>query len=225
MKKLIVLLASLSLVFVNANEPPSTQAAFDITTVNGKKLKIKGIDNGISIPQYKGKMLFIEFWGTWCAPCLMSIPHHQAIADKYKDKLALISFETTPDVTRDQLKKYVNDPKNNIDMTRIDWYLKHKAKSEAQKKSLQKPIQELKNFMASGHKITYDVVAYQDGEAFVNYLGQRAGWQGYLPSLMVFDTNGAFVGALPGMPSRERLEAIIQSVLKEQKQSSSAAHN
>ncbi len=166
---------------------------------------------------YQGKIVFIEFWGTWCAPCLLSIPHHEKLQEKYKDQLRIISFETTPDVTKEELQKYVADPGKYIDMGRIDWYLKHKAKTEAQKRSLDKPIEILKKFKASGQKITYDVVASKDGEQFVNYIGQRAGWQGFIPFLMVFDGNGDFVGALPGMPSEERLEGIIKSILASQK--------
>jgi thiol-disulfide isomerase/thioredoxin len=217
MKKTIAMILAASFVLLNAQDAKGTQAAFDITTVNGKKLEITGTKTGIRVKPYEGKMIFIEYWGTWCAPCLMSIPHHEKISQKYKDQLRIISFETTPDVNRDQLRKYVNDPKNNIDMSKIEWYIKHKATTEAAKKSLEKPIEELQKFKASGQKITYDVVAYQDGERFVNYLGQRAGWKGYLPYLMVFDKSGNFVGGLPGMPSEERLEAIIQSVLKHKK--------
>jgi thiol-disulfide isomerase/thioredoxin len=215
MKKIIVTLMILASAVTSMQA--ADQPAFEVSTIVGKKLKFIGTDKGLVTEPYKGKIVFVEFWGTWCAPCLMSIPHHQKLQDKYKDQLSIISFETTPDVTKEQLQKYVADPKTHIDMGRIEWYLKHKAKSEAQKRSLDKPIQILKDFKASGHKITYDVVASADGEQFVSYIGQRAGWQGYIPFLMVFDGNGNFVGGVPGMPSEEKLEEIIKNVLSGKK--------
>jgi thiol-disulfide isomerase/thioredoxin len=34
----------------------------------------------------KGKIVVIDFWATWCRPCLMAIPHNNQLSDKYKSK-------------------------------------------------------------------------------------------------------------------------------------------
>jgi thiol-disulfide isomerase/thioredoxin len=42
---------------------------------------------GEPITQFeKGKAYLIEFWATWCAPCIEIIPHLNTIHEKYKDK-------------------------------------------------------------------------------------------------------------------------------------------
>ncbi len=33
-----------------------------------------------------GKIVVLEFWATWCAPCVQSIPHLNELADHFKDK-------------------------------------------------------------------------------------------------------------------------------------------
>lgn len=34
----------------------------------------------------KGNIILIDFWATWCGPCIKAIPHTNEIASKYKDR-------------------------------------------------------------------------------------------------------------------------------------------
>src|ERR1044071_258839 len=34
----------------------------------------------------KGKVVVLEFWATWCGPCVAAIPHLNELADKLKDE-------------------------------------------------------------------------------------------------------------------------------------------
>jgi thiol-disulfide isomerase/thioredoxin len=38
------------------------------------------------VEDYKGKVLVVDFWATWCPPCKMEIPELIEISDEYKDK-------------------------------------------------------------------------------------------------------------------------------------------
>jgi thiol-disulfide isomerase/thioredoxin len=40
----------------------------------------------LKLDELKGKVVVLEFWGTWCTTCLGLIPHHNALAKKYKDQ-------------------------------------------------------------------------------------------------------------------------------------------
>lgn len=41
--------------------------------------------SSISPEEWKGKVVFIDFWATWCGPCIRSFPGVQKLYDKYKN--------------------------------------------------------------------------------------------------------------------------------------------
>ena len=55
--------------------------------------KVKDIKgNSYSLNKLRGKFVLIDFWASWCAPCMREMPNIKAISDKYpKDKLEIIS--------------------------------------------------------------------------------------------------------------------------------------
>ena len=45
----------------------------------------------ISLSQFRGKAVLVDFWATWCGPCRRSMPHFQELSQIYKDDLAVIA--------------------------------------------------------------------------------------------------------------------------------------
>ena len=43
-----------------------------------------------TLEKLKGKVIVLDFWATWCGPCISSIPHTNELAEKYKDKVVII---------------------------------------------------------------------------------------------------------------------------------------
>ena len=63
--------------------------AIDGTGMDGSPLKLS---------DYRGKVVVLVFWGTWCGPCMQEIPHERALADRYKGRpFALLGVDCDSD--------------------------------------------------------------------------------------------------------------------------------
>ena len=62
-----------------------------------------------SLSQYRGKIVLVNFWATWCKPCTTEMPAMQTIYDKLRDKgfvvLAVNELEDDAKV-REHIKQY-----------------------------------------------------------------------------------------------------------------------
>jgi len=78
MKNLKKLLIIFSLCFASLAQAQSlTEQQWAVQLSNGQ--------SSIPLAQYKGKVLWIDFWASWCAPCRASFPWMNTMQEKYGD--------------------------------------------------------------------------------------------------------------------------------------------
>jgi thiol-disulfide isomerase/thioredoxin len=53
----------------------------------------------------RGKYVLIDFWGTWCGPCIEEMPKVKAYQEKYADKLTVLGINQGD--TKDKIEKFI----------------------------------------------------------------------------------------------------------------------
>jgi cytochrome c biogenesis protein CcmG/thiol:disulfide interchange protein DsbE len=72
--------------------------------------KVKDLDGkDLSLEAYKGKVILLNFWATWCGPCRAEIPSLIELQSKYKDRLQIIGMDVDDDenTVRDVVKEEI----------------------------------------------------------------------------------------------------------------------
>ena len=86
--------------------PANAKAAnlnFTLKDMNGKDVRLS---------DYKGKVILLDFWATWCGPCKVEIPWFVEFQQKYAAK-GLQVIGVSVDDTVDKMKPYVAQFKMN----------------------------------------------------------------------------------------------------------------
>ena len=65
---------------------------------------LDGTEFGLS--QFKGKVVIIDFWETWCKPCIMNMPTLDMLGKQYKDDLVIIVANTGQTDTEDRINAF-----------------------------------------------------------------------------------------------------------------------
>ncbi len=61
----------------------------------------------VTLAGLRGKVVLIDFWATWCGPCVAAIPHVSELYEKYKDKGLVVIGHT--DGSSQNLEQFIKD--------------------------------------------------------------------------------------------------------------------
>lgn len=74
---------------------------FSLRSLSGERIKLS---------DYKGKVVILSFWATWCAPCKQELPVLQRLLDRYEnDGLVVLAVNTDDPKTVAEVRRFVVD--------------------------------------------------------------------------------------------------------------------
>ncbi len=133
-------------------EAPTAQD-MKVTTIDfeSNMLQFSDLENNIfTIQNFKGKNLFINYWATWCNPCLAEMPYMAELYENYKDEEDIIFLYLSREKL-DTIKNYIPKDEN------------------LQQLPIYKIITDDEFFATSGIPTTF--IVNSDGEVIVKDLG------------------------------------------------------
>ena len=112
-----IILTTLAIVFISCESKPQKAQeiqntskkltktglitnSYTLTTTANEKITFQVSNNVMLSNELNGKMVLINFWATWCKPCIKELPIFVELQKKYKDNFSIIAvlFEKDKDV-------------------------------------------------------------------------------------------------------------------------------
>jgi len=72
----------------------------------------------VNLAEFKGKVVIVNFWATWCGPCKTEIPDFVKLYAEYKDK-GLVILGISVDDGPDQLQAFMREYKMNYPVVQM----------------------------------------------------------------------------------------------------------
>lgn len=96
----------------NINEGKTNALSFKLTKLDGSKLDMATLS---------GKIVVMNFWATWCGPCLTEMPLFEKTINKYKDDKDVVFLAVTTDEDRDSVPPFLKQHKFNLPIVYADY--------------------------------------------------------------------------------------------------------
>ncbi len=110
---------SLALFLTACSRPaPNNEAASTVKASSERKaapeFTLKDADGKtVSLADYKGKIVLLNFWATWCGPCKVEIPWFVEFEKQYKDKGFAVLGVAMDEEGWDVVRPYIQEKKVN----------------------------------------------------------------------------------------------------------------
>jgi cytochrome c biogenesis protein CcmG/thiol:disulfide interchange protein DsbE len=87
--------------------PPGNQQAIE----SASKVQITKLDGGtFKLSDFQGKVLVVDFWATYCPPCVRQVPQLAELSKKYQDKgLAIVGLTSDDKADQENVVKFLKE--------------------------------------------------------------------------------------------------------------------
>ena len=97
---------------VEEGDAKPVAAACDADAKPAPDFTMKDMNGGdVKLASFKGKIVLVNFWATWCGPCKAEIPHFVELQKQYADDVQFLGVSVDDKV--EDLKPYVAEYKMN----------------------------------------------------------------------------------------------------------------
>ncbi|MFN7947533.1 MAG: TlpA disulfide reductase family protein [Blastocatellia bacterium] len=100
----------------NINEGATDPFQFRLTKLDGTK---------ISLGDYKGKVIVLNFWATWCGPCRIEMPLLEKTMQKYSADKDVVFLALSTDEDRALVEPYLKQQKYKLPVAYADYLNDH----------------------------------------------------------------------------------------------------
>jgi thiol-disulfide isomerase/thioredoxin len=80
---------------------------FAIQAVDMPLVAVDGSKHNLN--HYRGKWLVVNYWATWCPPCIVEMPELQSFHDEHADKDAMVIGINSELISQDRLQTFLED--------------------------------------------------------------------------------------------------------------------
>lgn len=154
---------------VAAKKPDANQEAITkaldvpIAKLDGSTFKLE---------DYRGKVLVVDFWGTFCPPCVKQVPELVKLNDKYRDRgLMLIGLTADPKSDQDKVEEFIKRFSVNYQIGYDNSWIADAFLKGSEDDSGQPPIPQL-------------FVISRDGKVVEHLIGEQPGRMQYLEKVV-----------------------------------------
>lgn len=89
------------------NKPDKETVTSETNGITPGKIKLADLNGQpVDLTLYKGKTVFINFWATWCKPCLQEMPSIQRMMEQVQGEDIVFLFAS--DETKEQIEEFKN---------------------------------------------------------------------------------------------------------------------
>ncbi|AXX95299.1 TlpA family protein disulfide reductase [Arcobacter ellisii] len=85
---------------------------YNLKTIYGENIKLTLNNNILIADKIENKMVLINFWATWCPPCIKEIPVFNELYEKYKDNFIIIGVLYEKNIDANTITNFIKE--NNI---------------------------------------------------------------------------------------------------------------
>jgi thiol-disulfide isomerase/thioredoxin len=108
----------------NTDKPASEYPLLPAAVLNSEVKNLDGTT--FSISDKKGKVILLNMWATWCAPCREEMPTLVRLQDTYRDKgFEVIGLNTEENDTREKIERFAEEMKLNYTLVWADLQLQN----------------------------------------------------------------------------------------------------